>query len=108
MRVELDLFSGRPNPVWEADEACRHEIERIEKRLARAAAAAGAPPPLGYRGFLYRIGTEEHRAHDGRISLGNRTLADPERSIERLLLRSAPADLASITARVAPLLETPA
>jgi hypothetical protein len=106
MRVELDVFSGRPNPSWEADETCRREIERIEDGLA--AAAGIAPPPLGYRGFRYRIGGEERRAYGGRISRAGRTLADPGRTIERLLLASAPPALADVAARIAPLLDAPA
>lgn len=49
LQVELDLFSGRPNPSWALDEA--------ESRLLLARLRLGRPctsprQVLGYRGFL--------------------------------------------------------
>jgi len=51
MRVEIDIFSGRPNPAWELTEAERTELER---RMASLRPSPRLPIdfPLGYRGFL--------------------------------------------------------
>jgi hypothetical protein len=53
--VELDIFSGRPNPRWTLDG--REEAELIERLLDRTvpiAAPSASDGKLGYRGFLLR------------------------------------------------------
>jgi hypothetical protein len=107
MIVELDIFSGRPNPQWTLDDpACRAVLD-LERSLAPGAASPGQPPPpLGYRGFLYApSGDDPRRAFLGRVERADRVLDDPEFSIERLLLRSLPPELAPLGERIAPLLE---
>jgi hypothetical protein len=51
VRVELDIFSGRPNPVWELQD---DEVAELESILARSSPlqAKVDPPGLGYRGFI--------------------------------------------------------
>ena len=46
MRVELDLFSGRPNPSWELDEAGVRELERLCLRLRPGGAVPEPPAPI--------------------------------------------------------------
>lgn len=50
MQVEIDLFSGRPNPVWELTAA---EVPALRARLEAlpAGAPAALPDRLGYRGL---------------------------------------------------------
>lgn len=50
MRIEIDIFSGRPNPAWELD------AQEADELLARLRAlppseAAELPEGLGYRGL---------------------------------------------------------
>jgi hypothetical protein len=54
VRVELDVFSGRPNPTWLLS---THQERELRRRLGRLA-PGGAPAPitLGYRGFLVYAG----------------------------------------------------
>ena len=104
MLVELDIFSGRPNPRWEVDEPVRRELKRLESGLGAAAGPPRAPPGLGYRGFLYRLDGGRRRAFLGRIDREGAALDDPGRAIERLLLRSLPEDLAPLADEIAPLL----
>jgi hypothetical protein len=49
--VELDLFSGVPNPCWELSAEERGELRARLKHL-RPAAPPGVGDVLGYRGFL--------------------------------------------------------
>lgn len=53
MRVELDIFSGRPNPTWELSS---EEVDEFTARLSDLTPCdrAFAPPGLGYRGFEIR------------------------------------------------------
>jgi len=51
IEVELDIFSGEPNPKWELSE---EQIEELEARLRVffVSTKPQTPPPLGYRGFF--------------------------------------------------------
>jgi hypothetical protein len=104
MEVELDIFSGRPNPRWQADEAVADELRRLENGLAPADGPAPAPPGLGYRGFVYTIDGRPRRAFLGRIERDGKVLDDSRRAIERRLLGALPAELAPLGERIAPLL----
>jgi hypothetical protein len=62
LHVELDVFSGRPNPVWSLS---ADSTEDLRARLARldGLGHAGTPPEgqLGYRGFLvHRLDEDGH------------------------------------------------
>lgn len=50
MQVEIDLFSGRPNPVWDLTAA---EVSELKARLDSlpAGAPTAMPEVLGYRGL---------------------------------------------------------
>ena len=93
VRIELDIFSGRPNPEWTLTAAQAAELEAMTASLT----FAEAPPPpfdgLGYRGIVatdperpgwslvafrdtVRLGTSE----------GTAVRADPGGTIERWLL----------------------
>jgi hypothetical protein len=96
-QVTLDIFSGRPNPIWQIEGA---EAEDLARRLRAAppvppAAATPAPPPdLGYRGFVLRLGPtgkpdKETRVYHGRIIGAEGERLDPGRQLERWLLASA-------------------
>ncbi|HXQ17278.1 MAG TPA: hypothetical protein VN814_21890 [Caulobacteraceae bacterium] len=99
MRVELDLFSGRPNPSWELDEAGVREFERLMTRL-KPGFATPEPPALGYRGFLLQAVSGVSRAYRGFVFMPQGVLDDPSCSIEWFLLDGLPAAFASLRRRV--------
>lgn len=53
IEVELDVFSGRPNPNWLLSEA---QVEELKAKLSAPLPAAKpkVPPQLGYNGFIIR------------------------------------------------------
>jgi len=55
-RVELDVFSGRPNPTWPLT---AEESQDLLARIGQLSPGGGpVPAGLGYRGFIvYRIET---------------------------------------------------
>src|SRR4051794_36286568 len=66
MEVELDAFSGRPNPKWtltseEADHLLR-EIQSLPETKDFP-----EPPDLGFRGFILHSGDRSIRVFGGRI-----------------------------------------
>ena len=101
MLVELDIFSGRPNPRWELDERTARRLKEVHRSLRPAATSAAAKLDLGYRGFAYEVDEKPWRALDGRVFGGDATLEDPDRMVERLLIESLPAELADLRERVA-------
>lgn len=64
LRITIDIFSGRSNPVIELDEAESREMTDLIQSVDLSAAAeppapSTAPAPLGYRGLLIEhIGTD--------------------------------------------------
>jgi hypothetical protein len=93
--VELDVFSGMPNPSWTlSDEAAAELSQRV------AALPAGAPAALssalGYRGFIVEATWDDGPAvldvQDGLVRLvaGDTTIyrQDPGRELERYLLET--------------------
>ena len=96
--VELDIFSGRPNPVWSLPDAQRQELLT---RLAGLSPGTPAPYPgrLGYRGLLVHFNLPPYGMPET-IQIFQRTVCyelggtrtcrvDPGRGIERWLLETA-------------------
>lgn len=95
IEVELDIFSGRPNPTWtlskpDADQ-CLEKLAALPPATPRDLAGN-----LGYRGFVLRItnggGTEIVHAWNGTIRRERaghqRYFNDPDRQMEKWLLNS--------------------
>ena len=92
LSVELDVFSGRPNPRWRLTAAEADEFSALLAQLEPGPAPRD-DPGLGYRGLLVYAA-----AGDAPTSVGNgvvrdgrtgRVLADPDRRLERWLLDRA-------------------
>lgn len=96
MNVELDIYSGQPNPAWALT---RDEVDELNVRLARLPArpsAGSRDGPLGYRGLRIAAlnvgesitigaGVVERTGQDGSV----RQFDDTDRSVECWLLRTA-------------------
>jgi hypothetical protein len=89
--VRVDIFSGRPNPVWALTP--EDEAELRDRLRTLVAAERQDPPtaelPLGYRG-LY-VGLDGDVIHIWRRLVRRRTGAylDPASTLERWLLSRA-------------------
>jgi hypothetical protein len=89
------LYSGRPDPVWQVDPSDGEEIAR----LATALAPVGRTPregaaTLGYRGAWLRDPEgREWRASGGVVVEAGVGRDDPEGTIERAILATAPEGL---------------
>jgi hypothetical protein len=92
VEVEVDIFSGMPNPCWtlsEADAAVfLSKLAGLEKAAARPRSAN-----LGYRGLVVRMAQEAGRKiyiQNGVIEVSEGTSStfflDPQRSLERWLI----------------------
>ncbi len=100
MRVELDIFSGRPNPAWELDARTAATFATLLGSRPATTAATIEAPALGYRGFRYRSGSIAGRAYRGSItidgSIAGTRFADPSCEIEHFLLMQLPSEWAAI------------
>jgi len=92
VRVTLGLYSGRADPAWTLTDA---EAADLEAALAALPGAVGEPPVggLGYHGFTIDRPAGVVVAYRGAVAPpggGTRAhLADPARTIERLLIETA-------------------
>jgi hypothetical protein len=99
--VELDVFSGRPNPRWQLDELGAKRLRGLLSQLATTATRPLEPPGLGYRGFVFTDEMGPTRAYKGHVITPDGLLADPSFSIERFLLERLPAEFQELGRRVA-------
>lgn len=100
MLVELNVFSGRPNPRWKLDDLSSRELRQLENRLHATGEAPVDPPGLGYRGFVYADNAGRRLAYHGFVRKSRGIFADPSLSIERFLLDHIPAEFAPLRARI--------
>jgi hypothetical protein len=98
--VELDVFSGKPNPRWELDKASSDALRQLVAGLAPAGERPPEPPGLGYRGFVFTHATEPARAYKRHVIGSGVVLADPSSSVERFLLDHLPEEFQHLGPRV--------
>jgi hypothetical protein len=98
--VELDVFSGRPNPRWQLDEPAARTLRQLHQELWPIRNDPPEPPGLGYRGFSYTLDGTIWRAFKGWVVSFDRSLIDQGRSVERLLLEQLPDEYAEVRPRV--------
>jgi hypothetical protein len=99
LQIELDAFSGRPNPRWELTGTQAAEFLTLLRALRPAHGSHSMADGLGYRGFIVSAndgpvgGYDDIRLYRGTVLArrGGRTetFSDPERVLERWLLGSA-------------------
>ena len=94
--VTLDILSGLPNPSWSLDSDQEAALSPLlEASLAQPETGQTSEPQgLGYRGFIVREeNSPEMRVYEGIVWVAGRTYPDPERELEKNLLRTAGANL---------------
>lgn len=104
LRIEIDIFSGRPNPVWMITDA-----DATEQFLGAVASAAGvtARPGAGFTGLGYRevrveVLADDESARRGvpkQFALASTATKDLEASgtLARNLIRSMPVGVGGVT-----------
>jgi len=98
--VELDVFSGRPNPRWEPDEPDAEALRGLLSQLPVTTERSPEPPGLGYRGFLITDTSGQSRAYSGYVVRSDLILADPSSSVERFLLDRLPPEFQNFRPRI--------
>jgi hypothetical protein len=103
-KVELDIFSGVPNPAWMLTQHEASELKSMISRLDQTEDMGQCPQNLGYRGFIIRttaassVTVQTIRACHGLIEVVDTARTsfyiDPMRQIELWLLTTAKPPLA--------------
>jgi hypothetical protein len=100
MLIEVDIFSGVPNPAWVLNATDSLKLHRLQDSLKACRAEPPTLPGLGYRGFCYGEMPRRFRAYRGYIQSAEVLLVDPELSIERFLRDALPAQFAHLRAKM--------
>lgn len=100
MIVELDVFSGKPNPRWKLDDKSAASLRRLQSALRRTEQAPPEPPGLGYRGFSYEDPVVRARVYRGFVRTARGVFADPSFRIERFLIETVPPEFAQVAQTV--------
>lgn len=103
--IELDIFSGRPNPSWELRGQRAHALLQMLDRIRHSGPRHQPcfPPDLGYRGVVLRIQLQpDWRLFGGCAQWDDKTFQDPARKIEAYLLKSMPEQLSKELSGVLP------
>lgn len=97
VEVELDIYSGRPNPTWVLLEEESRAIRLAVKDLVATEELPASVSRLGYRGFLLReiimpSVVSEARVFGGTVDVPREgeVRVDKNRSLERRLLETMP------------------
>jgi hypothetical protein len=92
-RVEIDLFSGRPNPSFELDQSATHELLGLLGNMKRSQVKVPPGDGLGFRGFAVSVkGQPQVYVSGSVVSAGPQQFVDSSRMIERFLLSKMPED----------------
>lgn len=61
--VELDVYSGNPNPSWQlSQKEARELVDRVQADLSLMAPMSAETGGLGYRGFIVNVSSDEEDA----------------------------------------------
>ena len=93
MLIELDVFSGRPNPRWELDERTTRELQRLLRRLKRSTATPAEPP--------WMDGPEIVRVYRGYLRTRRAVYADASMTVEKFLVDHLPKEFEQLRGRIA-------
>jgi len=96
MTVELDVFSGQPNPSWTLTEDAILNIEQKMKNLPEIAETSGFEnDALGFRGFILTVKNSVQkkdtklRVYKGHIFFDTGKSFQDIQGIEQLLIQQA-------------------
>jgi hypothetical protein len=90
--VELDVFSGQPNPTWNLSESeCAEVQQRINQLPESKSELLLSLPALGYRGLIINYDNQQGasvpiRIYRGIVQTKQLQLLDPGRKLEKWLL----------------------
>jgi len=95
--IEVDLFSGRPNPVAKLrGEHAATLIDLIRRRRVRLSNHRTKASDLGFRGFVVLIDHTAYRINGSVLSVAGRDYYDPGRPTEEFIISVLPSELRAL------------
>ena len=88
--VEIDMFSGLPNPTWTLSDTQTASLLEMVAGLPQTESDAHSDN-LGYRGMIVRLrdaAVRELVVHNGVVAVNGTRRADSDRRVERWLLET--------------------
>src|SRR5882724_6572345 len=83
-KIEVDIFSGRPNPVLDLRGSRAQHLQRLLEKK-RQPLSKDAADQLGFRGFIIRLegtGREAYRVKGEVVQIGGKAFLDPNRDTQ--------------------------
>lgn len=95
VQIELDIFSGRPNPKWYLDAASVERLTTLLKAQRVTTSHDSAKvPALGFRGFQIEVREgarrRSYKVYRETLEADGKQFEDPGREVETLLRTTAP------------------
>ena len=93
LKIEVDMFSGRPNPVLELRGSRARHLQDLIEQKRQQLHNGEADDPLGFRGFIIRLegtGREAYRVKGEVVQIGGRAFLDPNRDTQNYILSILP------------------
>lgn len=88
--VELDIFSGKPNPSWKLSTEQVEFLQTSLKSLDEVSEKQPIAPDLGYRGFVVTLNNNVRiDIYGGTITIHKKVFLDRGRMLERWLVRTS-------------------
>ncbi len=94
LTVELSIYSGKANPLWQLDQAQTQQVLALLTHLKPITIMAMRLPQLGYRGFLVWGGGQTINVYTDMVKVTQATgreqyFYDKGHELERLLIQAS-------------------
>ncbi|WP_157043166.1 hypothetical protein [Rhodopseudomonas palustris] len=96
-QVEIDVFSGRPNPRFELDDGKAARLKSLLERPRRPFSGDPPDPGLGFRGFVVELdAAESYRVVGGIVIHGTMAFVDPQRDVHDYIVANLPPEMKAL------------
>jgi hypothetical protein len=97
LRIEVDMFSGRPNPGLELRGSQARRLQQLLEKKRQPLNDIEAADQLGFRGFVVvrpeGAGRATYRVKDEVVQIDGRSFLDPNKDIQNYILSILPQEL---------------
>lgn len=95
-KIEVDMFSGRPNPSLELRGSEARHLKQLLELKRQPLKDTEASDQLGFRGFVIRsenVDREIYRIKGGVLKIGSKAFRDPGQQTQSYIVSILPEDV---------------
>jgi hypothetical protein len=99
LKIEVDVFSGRPNPVLELRGSRARRLQQLLEQKRQPLNDVEAADQLGFRGFVIKpegAGRQVYRVKGEVVQIGDRAFLDQNRDTHNYILSILPQEMKAI------------